>query len=98
VGVDEVGTPGSASGRAAKRSQHQRHEGCPRRMLAQVADDTRPVGDSEVAKGRRRNDLDLDSSLADTLDGIRDEGARGVAREAWIRRGQDRDLQPATSA
>src|SRR5262249_57246399 len=62
-----------------------------------VAGDSRAVGDAEVPERRGGDDGDLAPAGAGAVDGVGDEPPRRVAREAWVRRRQDRNLHDATS-
>jgi len=87
---------GAASG-LTKRSQHQRQQQRSGGVPAQIADDARAVGDPVVRDGGRRDDLDLDSALADVVDGVGDEPAGRVPGRPRIRAREDCDLHAPAS-
>ena len=91
--VHEVGPGSRPASRACEAAEHQRQRGGEVRAPAEVARHPRAVRDSVVPEARRRDDLHLDSPLAQMLDLVGDEEAGDVPGPARVRRRQDRDFQ-----
>jgi hypothetical protein len=84
VRVNEIRVRGRSAGRAREAPEHQRQREDEVRTAAKVSRDPRPVRDPVMPKARGRDDDDLDSSLADVLDLIRDEETSDVARRPRV--------------
>jgi hypothetical protein len=90
--VNNVRVAGRAARCARERDEQQRQRERQPRPAAEVAHDAVAGGDAEVPEIRRRDNVDLDASCAQTFDGVGDEAAGRVSRRARIRRRQDDDL------
>jgi hypothetical protein len=71
-----------------QRRHGEREPGTP----TQVSEDTVPVGQAEVAKLLRADDLDDDAARAGMLDRVGDEASDDVVRTPWVRRCKNRNL------
>ncbi len=91
MGVDEIGVAGRPPRRPGEVREERRYQRGSPRLPPQVADNSRPIGDPEVPKARRRDDFDLHTGLAGPLDRIGDEAPRGVVRVPRVRGRQNDD-------
>ena len=97
VRVHEVRVARRRSRSARKRSQHGRNEERKPRACAEIGDDPRPVRNSEVTEPIRRDDVYVDSALAQALDRVAEKRRGVVAGIARVRRRQDGDLHAEPS-
>jgi hypothetical protein len=84
VGVNEVGVPRRPAGGACEGGQKGRQQQRPPGLAAEVAHDAGAVGNSVVAEGGGRDDLDIDAVLAQAQDRVPHEGAGNVAVVAGV--------------
>ena len=89
--VNEVGVARGSARSPRERRHEGRQNGSPRRLRTKVPDDSGSVGDAEVAEGRRRDDLHVDSCGTDVRHGVRDEPSCGIPGEAGVRSREDND-------
>ena len=84
MGVQEVGL--HPPGRTYEAREQRRNQERQPRSAAQVGDDAVAVGDPEVAELLGPDDLDLDATRTNVLNGVGDEAPGDVRRKAWVRR------------
>jgi hypothetical protein len=84
VSVQEVGV--GASRRSHEVGEQRRDEQCEPRAPTEVAEHAVPERQPIAAELLRADDLDVDATPADMLDGVGDEAADDVARKARVRR------------
>ena len=96
--MDEIGVARGTPRRARVRGQEEREGEREPWPPAQVPDDAVPVREPEVAKGRGRDDVDVDARLAQVLDRVADERPGDVVRPARVRRRQDDELHASRAA
>ena len=89
VGVHDIGVACRAPCREREREEKQRQKQDLPRPCPEVVRDPVPVGDPEVPERRGRDDVDVDTGLAQMDDGVLHEPSGDVARVARVRGCQD---------
>ena len=95
--MDEIRVSGGPSSRAGEAAEHERQRESKIRAAAEVPGDAGAVGDPVVAKARGRDDVDLDASFPDPLDGVDEKPTRSVSGVARVRGGEVDNFQREAS-
>ncbi len=98
VGMHEVDTRGGPASRPGIGEQEQRHHNRQPRAPPEVPDDPVTVREPEVAERSRRDHGDFDPGSAQMLDRVLDEHPGDVLLRARVRRRQNEDFHPPSSA